>query len=75
MNAHLEERDGFTVVEMESERAPPPNATTLVIPVTKSRAGPNGTVDQPALDAVPSGPASRADTREAKEAKKAPVLP
>lgn len=71
MNAHLEERDGFTVVE--KNKTPPENAETLVIPDAKPQAG--GEATQLDLAAVPSGPASRGNTQEPKESKKAPVLP
>ncbi|KAG9045231.1 hypothetical protein FS837_006792 [Tulasnella sp. UAMH 9824] len=80
MNAHLEDRDGFAVLETTTSRTryPPANAETMVIPLAaKSETGKLGSKEvlSPDLDAVPSGPASKANTMQAKESKKAPVLP
>lgn len=79
MNAHLEDRDGFTVLETSASRMqdPPADAETMVIPLAKSEINKSGLEASmsPDLDAVPSGPASRANTTQAKKSKKAPVLP
>ncbi|KAG8943407.1 hypothetical protein FRC00_011171 [Tulasnella sp. 408] len=80
MNAHLEDRDGFAVLETTTSRTryPPANAETMVIPLAaKSETRTPGSREalSPDLDAVPSGPASKANTMQAKESKKAPVLP
>lgn len=79
MNAHLEERDGFTVLETTASRMqdPPADAETMVIPLAKSEVNKPGVQASlsPDLDAVPSGPSSRANTTQAKQSKKAPVLP
>lgn len=79
MNAHLEERDGFTVLETTASRMQdlPADAETMVIPLAKSEVDKPGLQASlsPDLDAVPSGPSSRANTTQAKQSKKAPVLP
>ena len=73
MNAHMQDRDGFTVVEKSTY--PPPQAETMVIPDSNPPANPTVTEEKsrPDLVPVPDGPADH--TLKPTESRKAPVLP
>ncbi len=81
MNAHVEERDGFMLVRKDTNTAPPPDAETMVIPHAQPMVSESENLQEdsekplPDLEAVPSGPVSRANTKEATTSRKAPVLP
>ncbi|KAG9039627.1 hypothetical protein FRB95_009208 [Tulasnella sp. JGI-2019a] len=80
MNSHLVERDGFTVVERNE--TPPIDAEHMVIPESRAQVAatsdaPDGDLQKqtPDLKAVPFSPASKGNSTEAKQRKKAPMIP
>lgn len=74
MNAHVEEVDGFAVIE--TDKHPPKGAETMVIPEPKL--APESTSplnEKPDLNAVPSGPLSHENSLQPTKSRKAPVMP